>query len=335
MYTVNTKDSDDMQNGMLIHMLINMIKKASEKFNPQHLVICTDGNKSWRKNIYYAYKANRIEKLQQRSPADALREERLKDVFKNDFLPFLKDSTNVSFLSCENAEADDLIARFVKTHTDDLKVILSTDNDYIQLLDENTIIYNSMEERIITKDCIFTADKHQPLKFAVKDGKVSISRTDFTLEKGEPLTPMKDWVEYALFMKCIRGDVSDNIISAFPRVRETSTKKQIGIRDAFEDRKDKGYNWQNFMNSTWTNPLGEKKIVKECYEFNRKLIDLNEIPDDLKQNIDNCINELKNKENKTGVVMNVSKYLKKWGLEKLLTELNLISSYFAKSFPKD
>lgn len=335
MHTINPNDSEELQNGMMMHMLFNMIRKACEKFEPNHLVVCTDGNLSWRKNVYTAYKANRIERLQERSPKDAMREDRLKTIFTNDFLPFLRDKTNVSFLSCHLAEADDLVARFIKKHSNDACIILSTDNDYVQLLSDNVLIYNSMEERIITKDCIFSADKRQPLKFSLKDGKITISKTDFMLNKGESLTPMKDWVEYALFLKCVRGDTSDNIRSAFPRVRETSTKKQVGILDAFNDRINKGYNWQSFMNSTWETPLGEKKLVKECYELNKKIIDLNEIPNDLVEQFDKSINESLNKSKVSSVYFNMTKYFKKWNLERLLTNVQLISKYFNASYPKD
>lgn len=336
LHTINVNDSEELQNGMLLHMMFNMMKKACEKFKPQHLVICTDGHKSWRKNVYYAYKANRLERLQERSPFDALREDRLKEIFTSSLLPFLKDNTNATFLGCDYAEADDLVARFIKKHSNDICIIMSTDNDYVQLLNDNVVLYNSMEGRIITNKCIVTDDdKKTPLKFGIKDGKIMISKTDNVVQTADDLIPMKDWVEYALFSKCIRGDKSDNIISAFPRVREASTKKQIGMLDAFNDRKEKGYNWQSFMNSTWTNPLGEKKLVKECYEFNKKIIDLNEIPDELCQKIDNTIDEEINREKKASVGFYLTKYLKKWKLERMLQNIQVLSEYFDSPYPKE
>ena len=336
MHIINKNDSDELQNGMLLHTMFYMIKKSCDKFNPTHLVVCSDGHKSWRKNYYNAYKMNRIEKLQERNPIDALREERLKDIFVNDFIPFLKEKTNVSFLECDFAEADDLVARFISKHPNDMNIILSTDNDYIQLLSDNVIIYNSMEERIITNKCIFTADdKKIPLKFTLKDGKISVSKIDYMVKKGEPLVPMDDWVEYALFLKCIRGDKSDNIFSAYPGVREKTKKKTIGIRDAFDDRKNNGYNWVSFMNSTWKNPLGEEKIVKECYENNKKIIDLSEIPEDLIKQFDESIDKSLKKEYVSSVGFNLLKYLKKHNLERLLESAQNFSGYFSKSYPKE
>jgi hypothetical protein len=118
---------------------------------------------------------------------------------------------------------------------------------------------------------MFNAETKQPIKFSVKNGKVTVSRTDCMFAKGETnILPMEDWIDYALFNKCVRGDVSDNIISAYPRVREQSTKKNVGVMDAFLDRKSKGFNWQSFMNSTWENPLGEKNLLKSVMNLIRK-----------------------------------------------------------------
>lgn len=336
MYTISHDDSEELQNNMLIHSMITMIKSACDKFRPTHLVVCADGHKSWRKQYHNAYKANRLERLAKRSPADALREERLKDVFVNDFIPFLREKTNVSFLECDLAEADDLIARFIVKHPNDLNIIMSTDTDYIQLLDNNVFIYNSMEERILTDKCIFTADEqHIPLKFTIKDGRINVSKTDYMLQDGDPLVPMVDWIDYALFLKCIRGDKSDNIFSAYPLVREKSTKKCIGIREAFEDRKNHGYSWTSFMNSKWISPLGEEKIVRECYEYNKRLIDLSEIPDDLKEKFDESIDKSLNKEKVKYVSFNLMRYLKQHKLERLFETVDTFSCYFSNSYPKE
>lgn len=335
MYMIKEPDIE-MCKGLLLHTMLTMMKNACDKFKPTHLIICSDGKSSWRKDYYSLYKMNRLEALQNKSPSEVEKEKELKKIFDNEFIPLLKDNTNVTFLAYSKAEADDLIARFVKTHKSDNNIIVSTDNDFIQLINENTIIYNSMDERIITKDCIFTAtNDHSPIKFKIKDGKVSISRSDYLCQPNESLTPMNDWIEYALFMKCIRGDKSDNIFSAYPGVREKSTKKTVGILDAFADRKDKGYNWQTFMNSTWETPLGEKKLVKECYEFNKKLVDLNCIPIELKDEIDNYIYSETHNTEKKNVDLPLMKFLQKWNLMKIQQDYYSFSKYFNLKYPEE
>ena len=336
-YSSNPNDDMDLQKGLMLHTMFFMIKKVCDMFNPTHLVVCSDGNGTWRKRVYPAYKMNRVERLQDRKPSEVIRDEEMKNVFENDFIPFLKEKTCVSFLEAKQAEADDLIARFIAKHPTDNCIIVSTDNDYIQLLNDNVIIYNTMEDRLITNKGMFNAETKQPIKFSVKNGKVNVSRTDCMFAKGETnILPMEDWIDYALFNKCIRGDVSDNIISAYPRVREQSTKQNVGVMDAFLDRKSKGFNWQSFMNSTWENPLGEKKLVKECYEFNKRIIDLQEIPEEYKEEFDKAIDEelLKDKA-VASIGFNLGKYLSKWKLEKLLSMVDSFSCYFSRPYPKD
>lgn len=333
MYVTND-NNPELRKGLLLNTMFYMIKKACDKFNPDHLVICADGKGSWRYKIYPQYKANRLETFNKKTFAEQEKEKELKEVFINDFLPFIKEKTNVSFLQCENAEADDLIARFTSLHSDDKCVIVSTDNDYVQLLNENVIIYNTMDNRIISKDCMLSSENYKPIKFTLKNGKITVSKNDVLVNKGDSLVPMKDWIEYALFMKIIRGDDSDNIFSSYPRVREKSTKNSVGIIDAFEDRFDKGYNWQSFMNATWETPLGEKKLVKECYEFNKKIIDLKEIPYDIKCNIDKNIIESLNHNYKNNIGINLIRYFGKWNLQRLIEDSSSISGYFSKQYPK-
>ena len=334
MYTCNDNDSE-LRKGLLLHTMFFMFKKACDKFNPDHLVICADGKGSWRYKEYPKYKANRIESYNKKTFAEQEKEKQLKDVFTNDFIPFIKEKTNVTFLQYENAEADDLIARFIELHPNDKCVIVSTDNDYIQLLNDNVIIYNTMDNRIISKNCILSSENYKPIKFTLKNGKISVSKTDVLVKKGDPLVPMKDWVEYALFTKIVRGDDSDNIFSAFPRVREKSTKNSVGMLDAFEDREYKGFNWQTFMNSTWETPLGEKKLVKECYEFNKKIIDLKEIPNEIKVLVDSYIMESLHTNYISNIGINIMKYLGKWNLQKLLDISSSFSGYFSKTYPNE
>ena len=53
------------------------------------------------------------------------------------FTTFLREKTNVSVLRDPKAEADDLIARFVHLHPNDTHYIISSDTDYVQLINEN------------------------------------------------------------------------------------------------------------------------------------------------------------------------------------------------------
>ena len=39
-----------------------------------------------------------------------------------------------------------------------------------------------------------------------------------------------------LFEKCMRGDTSDNVFSAYPGVRTKGTKNKVGLIEAYEDK---------------------------------------------------------------------------------------------------
>jgi hypothetical protein len=65
-------------------------------------------------------------------------------------------------------------------------------------------------------------------------------------------------------------------------VRTKGTSKKVGLTEAFEDRKSKGYNWNNLMLQRWTDHNGIEHRVLEDYERNRRLIDLSHQPEDIK-----------------------------------------------------
>jgi hypothetical protein len=110
--------------------------------------------------------------------------------------------------------------------------------------------------------------------------------------------------EWALFEKCMRGDTSDNIFSAYPGVRTKGTSKKVGLLEAFEDRGSKGFNWNNLMLQRWVDHEGKEHRVLDDYERNRRLIDLTHQPEHIKEIIVAVVNEAINAEkqiNQVGV----------------------------------
>ena len=83
----------------------------------------------------------------------------------------------------------------------------------------------------------------------------------------------------------MRGDPTDNVFSAFPKVRKNK------LLEAFEDRKSQGFIWNNIMLSKWVDHEGNEHRVKEDYERNKELIDLTRQPDHIKQIITDTIKE--------------------------------------------
>jgi hypothetical protein len=75
----------------------------------------------------------------------------------------------------------------------------------------------------------------------------------------------------------MRGDPTDNVFSAYPKIRKNK------LLEAFEDRKSKGFAWNNMMLQRWVDHNGEEHRVLDDYERNRQLIDLKHQPDDVKE----------------------------------------------------
>ena len=176
-------------------------------------------------------------------------------------------------IRCATAEADDIIARWIALHPQDEHTIVSSDTDFVQLLAPNVNQYNGITDELLTLEGIFDAKGNR-----VNDKKTKQPKT----------IPDPAWL---LFEKCMRGDTSDNVFSAYPGVREKGTKNKVGLREAFGDRDKRGYNWNNLMLQRWTDHEGAEHRVLDDYERNRVLVDLTAQPDDIKNTIDTAICE--------------------------------------------
>jgi hypothetical protein len=97
--------------------------------------------------------------------------------------------------------------------------------------------------------------------------------------------------QYLLFKKCMRGDGTDNVFSAYPGVREKGSKNKVGLVEAYADREKQGYQWNNLLLQRWLDHNGVEHRVREDYERNRILIDLTAQPQDIKDKVDTSIIE--------------------------------------------
>jgi 5'-3' exonuclease len=226
----------------------------------------------------------------------------------------LRDKTNASVIKCPNAEADDLIARFIALHPDDEHFIISSDTDFVQLISENVKQYNGLTNQLITLDGYFD-DKGKPI-----------------IDKKTKQPKLLEDPKYQLFKKIIRGDATDNIFSAYPGVREKGSKNTVGIREAYEDRNKQGFKWNNFMLQRWVDHDQVEHIVKDRYELNRTLIDLTAQPDDIKNEIDTAIkNQLKYTAVPT-IGLNLMRFAGKYGLNKIGEQVDLYTKWLNKTY---
>lgn len=259
----------DIKLGMAFHITLNSVRKAWQDFDGTHVIFFLEG-RSWRKDFYKPYKAQRAAARAAHTEKEADEEKIFWEAFDT-FKDFITDKTNCTVLQHPQLEADDLIAGWVQSHPNDNHVIISTDTDFLQLLAPNVKQYNGVSETTITDKGIFDVK-----------GKLVIDKKT-QLPK---IVPDPEWI---LFEKCMRGDTSDNVFSAYPGVRTKGSSKKVGLMEAFEDRNDKGFAWNNLMLQRWVDHNGEEHRVLEDYERNRRLIDLSHQPEDIKTTIKETI----------------------------------------------
>ena len=143
-----TRKSDGLPVGAVsgfCNMLYKFVEEARnlEKVDrPTHLVVVFDSaRKNFRNDIYKDYKANR-----ENTPEDLIPQ--------FDLIRKAVEAFNIPSIEMLNYEADDLIATF-KEQASKKKIkvtIVSSDKDLMQLVDENTFMFDSMKDKFIDKE---------------------------------------------------------------------------------------------------------------------------------------------------------------------------------------
>ena len=138
-------------------------------------------------------------------------------------------------------EADDLIAGFAEIYSDNDKVIVITaDKDMMQLLRyENVTLVDP------------TTGDHRTLQEWNNDA------------------------DFFMFSKQLRGDVGDNVQSAYPRLRATK------IKEAYDDP----FKRTNLLKETWTDQSGRTLEVGLLFEENELLMNLFKQPTCIRRKI--------------------------------------------------
>lgn len=214
---------------LILKEMLDYIGRQARDHKAQAIVVGCDSRRPWRRQKYPDYKAGR--------EPDVYNDERKEAT--DLAIRFFDECTNARILKVDNTEADDVIAVWCQESEGVENVILSTDKDFEQLVEEGkTSLYSPTKKKF-----------HEP-----------------------------EERDFQLFIKCIRGDKSDNLHSAYPRVRETV------LRKAWDDPLE----MQNLMETVTKD--GHK--VGDGYLFNRSMIDMAEIPSDVWQTIRNEIHQL-------------------------------------------
>ena len=255
--------------GFALHVTLGSVFKAWRDQKADHVVFALEG-RSWRKDYYKPYKANRAVARAALTEREQEEDRMFWETFDT-LQKFLIEKTNCTVLQHSELEGDDLVAGWIQAHPNDSHIIVSSDTDFHQLLANNVVQYNGIQDELHTLDGILD-----------KKGNLVIDK-----KTKQPKTiPDPQWI---LFEKCMRGDSSDNIFSAYPGVRTKGSKNKIGLIEAYADRESRGYSWNNLMLQKWVDHEGVEHRVLDDYNRNRILVDLSAQPENIRAKITETI----------------------------------------------
>lgn len=310
--------------GFALQVTMMSVNKVVRKFQADHVVFALEG-RSWRKDAYKPYKANRAEARAALTEIEAEEDKLFWETYDN-LTKYLSTKTNCSVVRCATAEADDVIARWIALHPQDEHTIISSDSDFVQLVAPNVRLYNGINDHLFSVDGV-TDDKGRKLSFTVESNskiKVGKAAPDFVAPQ--------DYHRWALFLKCMRGDPGDNVFSAYPGVRLKGSKNAVGLTEAFEDRSKRGYNWNNLMLQRWTDHENQEHRVVDDYERNQQLIDLTAQPQAIKDTVDTAIREQVSHRDVGQVGMHFLKFCGKYELVKLSEQAETVSRWMNETY---
>ena len=144
----------DIDENLIRHMIFNSIRlyRAKHKEKYGEIVICTDGAKNWRKDVFPQYKHKR---------KDARKESKMdwNELFRitNMVLEEMKENFPYKVVEHERCEADDIIAALCENTQEFGKyepvLIVSSDKDFAQLQKfDNVAQYSPMKKGFIKEE---------------------------------------------------------------------------------------------------------------------------------------------------------------------------------------
>lgn len=299
--------------GFAIHVTLTSIAKAWREQKADHVIICLEG-RSWRKEFYTPYKANRAVARAALTEKEQEEEQLFWETF-DALKTFLAERTNCTVLQHQEVEADDLIAGFIQAHPSDHHTIISSDSDFYQLLADNVNQYNGIADELHTLTGIYD-----------KKGKIVLDKK--TKEPKKIPNP-----KFILFEKCMRGDPTDNVFSAYPGVRTKGTKNKVGLEEAFADKDKKGFNWNNLMLQRWLDHNGVEHRVLDDYNRNVTLVDLSAQPTEIRAKLEDTIKTNAVALNRPMVGAQFLKFCGKYELVKLSEHASGMADWMSAAYP--
>lgn len=127
----------------IVYNFFRSLKAAINTFEPNKVFICQEGLNNYRYSLYSEYKANRMVKKASEANENLSRQ---RDIICK-LLPML----SLTQVYADKFEADDVIASLSENLKDEEVIILSTDSDFIQLLqaDIGVKLFNPIKKEYV------------------------------------------------------------------------------------------------------------------------------------------------------------------------------------------
>jgi len=228
---------------------------------PDKVILCWDGvgGSKKRRSIVKEYKDGR-------KPVRLNRnfDHEFEDVDKNKawqrirLNQFLEDLP-VYQVTVDDIEADDVVAYLAKKYSEDKKIIVSSDKDFYQLLDEKTVMYTPSKKSFVNNKDVLEKFKIHPINFALARAIVG--------DKADNLIGV--W-----------GIGLVNVVKYFPFLGES---KKIEVEELFSFCQNGGDKYKKFLDDRQriennlqvmrldTIMIGNSSIDKICTQLDRPL----------------------------------------------------------------
>jgi DNA polymerase-1 len=170
---------------------LKILQKMLRLTNPDKVVIAWDGEggSSKRKNMFEGYKAGR-NPLTLNSNIKASADDELKNrIWQETRLVEYLNNLPIVQIMVDGVEADDIIGLICKEDrfSGQQKVIVSNDKDFIQLCDEETILYRPVKDQVMNIKSVVEEYGIHPINFVVARAIVGDTSDNLSGVKGAGL----------------------------------------------------------------------------------------------------------------------------------------------------
>lgn len=282
-------------------IILDSLSKFHKKYGADEIVVAFDSH-TWRKDYTKnskncvtrkQYKDGRLKQFTENE------RQKIKEFSANisEFVDILKEHTSLIVLRENLLEADDLIAGYVQKFPNEKHIIVSNDNDFLQLM---------------TNSNVNIADPDS--------GKFK------TLEKFD------NDAKYFMFQKCFRGDTGDNVQNAYPRLREDKIKKAYyGDKVLLENLMQNEFIVEYLEDGKL---IKVNYKTKDLFNENILLMDLSAQPSDIRELMMLSIEDSMENRGKYDMV-NFIRFLARNNMENIISDLEKYSPLLSGKNRKD